>query len=196
MIAKEEISIKQQFHHWVLEYTDDMYRWALHKVSHKHTAEDIVQDTFLSAYSAVTSFKENSGPKTWLFSILNRKIIDHYRKAARNIEEREYIGNRNVIENSNELFNEYDGWNESVTVDFWNDEQELLDNHQFLTVLSNCISKLPAQWETSLTAKYLLEKDSKSICKELNITPSNYWQILHRAKLVLKKCLETNWFNH
>ncbi|MCK5344766.1 MAG: sigma-70 family RNA polymerase sigma factor, partial [Candidatus Heimdallarchaeota archaeon] len=65
---------------WVESYTSDLYFWALHKVSDPEQAKDLVQDTFLAAAEKVQGFKGDSTPKTWLFSILNHKVIDFYRK--------------------------------------------------------------------------------------------------------------------
>ena len=65
---------------WVETYTNDLYSWALHKVSDHEMAKDLVQDTFLAAAEKIQSFKGDSLPKTWLFAILNYKIIDFYRK--------------------------------------------------------------------------------------------------------------------
>jgi RNA polymerase sigma factor (sigma-70 family) len=65
---------------WVNQYTTELYSWALHKVSNADLAADLVQDTFLAAAEKMDGFKGDSSPKTWLFSILNHKIIDHYRK--------------------------------------------------------------------------------------------------------------------
>jgi RNA polymerase sigma-70 factor (ECF subfamily) len=39
----------------------------------------------------------------------------------------------------------------------------------------------------------ILKKKTEAICQELEITASNYWQIVHRSKLLLKKCLELKW---
>jgi RNA polymerase sigma factor (sigma-70 family) len=52
----------------------------------------------------------------------------------------------------------------------------------------------PDNWFSAVQLKYLEEKNGELICQELGITPTNFWQILHRAKLQLRKCLETNWF--
>jgi len=65
---------------WVNQHTDALYSWAFHKVSDSELAKDLVQDTFLAAAEKMENFKGDSSPKTWLFSILNHKIIDHYRK--------------------------------------------------------------------------------------------------------------------
>jgi RNA polymerase sigma-70 factor (ECF subfamily) len=42
--------------------------------------------------------------------------------------------------------------------------------------------------------KLVEEEETDIVCKELNITATNYWVIIHRAKLQLRACLEKNWF--
>ena len=74
------ISEKNLLPQWVESYTENLHSWAFHKVSDGELAKDLVQDTFLAAAEKIESFKGDSSPKTWLFSILNHKIIDHYRK--------------------------------------------------------------------------------------------------------------------
>ena len=39
------------------------------------------------------------------------------------------------------------------------------------------------------------EIDTDVICNELEITSSNLWVIIHRARTQLRRCLEDNWFN-
>jgi RNA polymerase sigma-70 factor (ECF subfamily) len=51
--------------------------------------------------------------------------------------------------------------------------------------MEECMNDLP-EMEISVTSKYLSEKKKKP-CQELEITTSNYWQIVHRSKLLLKK---------
>jgi DNA-directed RNA polymerase specialized sigma24 family protein len=60
--------------------------------------------------------------------------------------------------------------------------------------LRNCKSKLKQIQDTVFTMKYLEGLDSEEICKVLNLTTSNYWVLIHRAKLQLRACLEKNWF--
>jgi DNA-directed RNA polymerase specialized sigma24 family protein len=43
--------------------------------------------------------------------------------------------------------------------------------------------------------KYLEDLEATEICKVLGITTSNYWVLIHRAKLQLRNCLEKNWIN-
>jgi RNA polymerase sigma-70 factor (ECF subfamily) len=53
--------------------------------------------------------------------------------------------------------------------------------------MEECMNDLRKKWKLAITSKYLSEKKTEAICQELEITASNYWQIVHRSKLLLKK---------
>jgi len=191
-LSEKNQNTNQQFTQWVNDYSDQLYSWAYHKTSSKEIAEDLVQETFLSAFKGIDNFKNESQPKTWLFRILNNKIIDHYRKAARKNEklvDNEFLHTKKT----DDLFEADGHWKMTDFNMGWEEEEHLLDNHEFNTVLNNCIHKLPEKWRAAIESKYQSAKKAEEICKELNITSSNYWQIVHRAKLQLKICIEKNW---
>ncbi|MFD2917238.1 sigma-70 family RNA polymerase sigma factor [Psychroserpens luteus] len=178
---------------WVNEYSEALFSWAFYKTSSKETAEDLVQDTFLAAYNKIDSFKGNSQPKTWLFSILNNKIIDHYRLSAKTTKKTISLSEDRAYEITEGFFDEAENWKSTTINPIWNQDEELLDNPEFNTVLKNCMESLPEKWNFAITSKYLTTKKVAEICQDLNITVSNYWQIVHRAKLALKNCLEVKW---
>lgn len=174
---------------WVELYTDSLYSWALHKTSKKETAEDLVQDTFMAAVLSFDKFEGKSNPKTWLFAILNNKIVDHYRSSLK----------KTVVSDAafmDTFFDDAEHWNTEEMPQPWNDVPHLLDDTEFQNTLTNCMKKLPESWHTALQSKYLEEKKSEIICQELNISMTNYWQVLHRSKLQLRKCLDLNWFKN
>jgi RNA polymerase sigma-70 factor (ECF subfamily) len=175
---------------WVEEYTNDLYLRALHKLSNSELAKDFVQETFLAAAEKFDTFEGKSSPKTWLFSILNHKIIDHYR---RKVNQPLKIENQSI----SDFFDEGGAWNVNRTPQKWTNEDDghLLDNDEFNHILSKCMDALPEQWSTCVKLKYLTEKKGEEICQEMNITPSNFWQLVHRAKLRLRDCIENNWYN-
>jgi RNA polymerase sigma-70 factor (TIGR02943 family) len=185
---------KHDFELWVNEFGDDLYSWAVHKINDHNKAEDLVQETFLSAYKGIESFKGKSNPKTWLFSILNNKIIDHYRKKAQALELPASDFNPDSNEITDQMFDQNSNWKANGLESLWVKEEHLLDNEAFNEVFANCMKDLPVEWHAAISAKYLIQKDAKSICQELGISTSNYWQVIHRAKLLLKKCLELKWF--
>lgn len=172
---------------WVKQYSGELYSWAFYKTSDKELSEDIVQDTFVAAFKGFKEFKGESEVKTWLYGILKNKIADHYRKQQR----------RSTVKldtTSDYFVNGH--WKESESPKEWavTDEKHLLDDLKFKSVLDGCINKLPGNWSAIIRLKFIDDKESKIVCQELEITPTNYWQIIHRAKLQLRKCLELNWF--
>ncbi len=181
---------------WVDLYSDKMYSWAFHKTNNKETSEDLVQDTFLAAFNSIQKFEGKSEPKTWLFAILNNKIAEHYRKVYRNPVITGSLGNEGFNVNVTGIFfDKNDSWLKEERPQSWPDAQiHLLDDHDFNNVLENCMNKLPANWYAALQLKYIEEKKGDLICQELDIAATNFWQILHRAKLQLRKCLDVNWF--
>jgi RNA polymerase sigma-70 factor (ECF subfamily) len=176
---------------WVKLYSDELYSWAYHKTKKNDLAEDMVQETFIKAFNALSSFREKSTPKTWLFRILNNLITDHYRKSTKDrtesLDEAEGL--------TNGMFNPISNWKVNGYEELWISDENVFDNGDFNLAFDYCMEDLPDSWRLAVSAKYLLQKDTVEICQELDITASNYWQMIHRAKLMLKKCLETKWFS-
>ncbi|GAC1310150.1 MAG: sigma-70 family RNA polymerase sigma factor [Mucilaginibacter sp.] len=181
---------------WVRLYTNTIYSWAFHKTSNKESAEDLVQDTFLTAYQQLEKFRGDCNPKTWLLAILNNKITEYYRKKYRNpsqLHDQEGLLTGSPIFMM--MFDEDDRWKKKEKPFEWKyDENHLLDDKEFNVVLTSCLDKLPEHWQAAVHLKYIEQKKGELICQELDIAPTNFWQILHRAKLQLRKCLEINWF--
>lgn len=172
---------------WVDLYADALYAYAVARVDDTELAKDFVQDTFLAAIKGIESFEGKSAIKTWLISILKRKIIDYYRqKEARKttplshfFREKGRVGH----------------WvQEAAPKGNYSTMEEDLDNQELQTAIANCISLLPGKWKGIVLDKLVDEKDSEEVCKEHAITASNLWVIVHRAKLQLRECLEKKWF--
>jgi RNA polymerase sigma-70 factor (TIGR02943 family) len=175
---------------WVNLYGDDLYSWAYKKTRMRELSEDLVQDTFISCFKAFESFENRSSPKTWLISILNNKIIDYFRKDQKlNFITSET--NSNIFVDNQ--FDKNNFWIDNSIVDFWNNEKEITKSDQFEEQLKLCLNNLPEKWNLALTYKYMTDKKANDICQELEISTTNYWQIIHRAKLMVKKCIESKW---
>ncbi len=185
---------KEKFTLWINEYADEFFRYSISKVSNQEAAEDIVQNTFLAGFQAISNFKNESSPKTWLYSILKNKIKDYHRLNYQRNEVKSLENDKDPF--LNYFFNEEDHWKMETQPQIWSNSENLLDNTDFNSMLKNCIEKLPAKWQSAIQMKYLDDRDANLICQELKITPSNYWQVLHRAKLQLRECLDTHWFKN
>lgn len=149
-------------------------------------AKDLVQDTFVSALTKLDTFENRSSLRTWLTSILNRKIIDHWRKA-----ETRYTDPISSFfdqeDNTKHWLLEKKADTGFKNIDIQISEEETLDE------LSLCLDTLPEKWRGIVASKYLEEKESEQVCNDFDITSSNLWVIMHRAKLLLRDCLKTKW---
>lgn len=182
---------------WVERYADALYSFALARINKREVVEDLVQDTFLSGWKARDTFQHNASEKTWLISILKRKIIDHYRKKSTQNELNTLDADK-TGDSSNDFFDangKYEGhWADGAAPQEWkNNPETQVETDEFNAVLNGCIGKLPEKAAAVFTLKNIDGLESKEICKELDITPSNYWILMHRAKLELRKCMEKNW---
>lgn len=194
---KDTESTNKLIESWISDHGDDLFSWAFYKTSDKEASEDLVQETFLSAVKSFEKFKGHSQPKTWLFSILKNKIMDYHRKKFREntLNESGLKVNKDKDHVLETFYDNYGRWRTDSSPANWHDSEEaLLDNLDFIDVLQDCMNNLPQKWFSAIQFKYLEQKKGSVICQELNISPSNFWQILHRAKVQLKNCLEQNWF--
>ena len=68
-----------------------------------------------------------------------------------------------------------------------------MEQEELAKFIQLCIEGLPQQLGAAFIMKMIDEEDSETICKELGITPSNLWVMLHRARLRMRDCLEKKW---
>jgi RNA polymerase sigma-70 factor (TIGR02943 family) len=164
------------------------------RVSDRDLAQDLVQDTFFSALKAKDNFEGKASEKTWLVSILKNKIIDYYRKTGlKDAKGNRMPGKKNV---SLENFFEEGQWKEGTRPLRWNmDETHPVETKEFFEIFHKCVGKLKGKGAIAFRMKYIDHEESEDICAALKITPSNYWVLIHRAKLQLRESLDKNWFN-
>lgn len=181
---------------WVQNYADYLYNIAYYRVNKQELAEDLVQDTFLSALKAKETFNGMASEKTWLVSILKNKIIDYYKKASTRNEQPLQL---NAVESpSYDYFfdtKKLGKWQEHSSPKEWEISETETDTKEFYNTLENCLEKLPVKWRGVFTMSLMDEQDAKLICKEFELSSSNFWVIIHRAKLQIRQCLEKNWLN-
>ncbi len=177
-------------HNWLNEHGDYLYRFALARLRDPHQAEDVVQETFLAAIKS-PNFAEQSAPRTWLTGILKHKIIDVMRKSVREIAASDLIEDEDA--NMDDFFDAKGHWADKPQQ--WDMPEDALEQKQFLGVLQTCIEKLPAKLAHLFMLRDVQETNNDEICKELNISTTNAWVMLYRARMGLRKCLEINWLS-
>jgi len=181
---------------WVDRHGDSLYRFALSRVRDPAVAEEVVQETFVSALQARGRFSGQSSERTWLVGILKHKIIDHFRRQRREqpVEDVEAL-----TDELDALFDASGHWKMhegAGPIEWGTDAETLLAQQEFLEVLERCLMKLPQRLAQAFSLRELEELTTKEICQALQISPTNLWVILHRARRQLRQCLEVNWFAH
>ena len=174
---------------WVERYSDYLFNYTISRVRDRETAQDLVQDTFFAGLKSAENFKGEASERTWLVSILKRKIIDYYRKINSKKGQAEV-----KINFSSDSDSEGSWLEERVADPFDRTAEDTIENTELGVAIHNCIGKLPAKQAQVFRMKTLLGYETEAICNELDITPSNLWVIIHRARTAIASCLEKNWF--
>ncbi|OBX22667.1 MULTISPECIES: sigma-70 family RNA polymerase sigma factor [Bizionia] len=174
---------------WIDRYSDYLFNFTISRVSDREISKDLVQDTFFAGLKSMKNFKGEASERTWLISILKRKIIDHYRK----INSKKGQAEVRMSYNSNE--EEGDWLEERVADPFDKTAEDTLENDELGDAIYNCLEKLPEKQATVFKMKTIEGMETETICNELNITPSNLWVIVHRARTAMAECMEKTWYN-
>ncbi len=178
---------------WVDEHGDYLYRYALTRLKNPDVAEDIVQETFMAALKARERFAGQSTERTWLTGILKHKIVDRLRVQYREISATDLEQDDDEAEGGDPFFDRFDHWKQGVS-NWKTNPAELLEQSEFWGVLDSCVRNIPDKMRQAFSLRVLDNLSTEEVCKILNVTTTNLNVILHRARLRLRQCLETNWF--
>jgi RNA polymerase sigma-70 factor (ECF subfamily) len=153
-------------------------------------AEDVVSETMIAALEGADNFAGQSQLKTWVVGILKHKILDQFRRSSREVSVEAQVEAAGV-ENFEELYRA-DGHRRDMPQD-WGDPEQAASRNQFLQILQTCVDRLPANLGRVFMMREWLDLDTEEIRKELGITATNCFVMLHRARMRLRECLESAW---
>jgi RNA polymerase sigma-70 factor (ECF subfamily) len=177
---------------WVNNYSGILLGFAISRLKDEHLAKDLVQETFIAAWKNIAQYNGEASVKTWLTTILKNKIIDHYRKAATRLTDSllEHEATQSIF------FDDANHWAKGYyPQDLSINANNFAEKKEFYSILTQCRKRLKAIQDAVFSLKYVDGMTSEKICKELNISSSNYWVLIHRAKVQLRGCIETKWLN-
>jgi len=165
-----------------------LLRFARTQLRNEAWAEDAVSDTLVAALERPQAFGGQSQLKTWLVGILKHKVVDQLRRHGREMR----ASDEDEVDLDDLLFADNGSW--QTAPQQWQNPEASLGQQQFFDVLEACMEHLPAQQGRVFMMREWLELDADDICKQLGISATNLWVLLHRARLRLRGCLEQNWF--
>jgi RNA polymerase sigma-70 factor (ECF subfamily) len=175
---------------WVEAYGDYLFNFAVGQVRDASVAEDLVQDTFLAALKSRDRFTGQSSERTWLVGILRHKICDHLRRTCRE---------RAVRVDPGPAPRDEEGWEDAV---LWLHDVAAecqsacrrLELDEFRVNLETALGKLPPRVAQVFQLYEMEERPNSEVCQRLNISESNLWVMLHRARKQLRTHL-MGWWN-
>ncbi len=162
-------------------YFDRLYSLIFHSVGdNQAVAEDIAQETFLSAMKSAKNFQSKSKLYTWLVGIAHHKIIDYYRHMK---VERKYV-NAPTDDDSGEIAQVTDGGKSVI---------EIVESAESDTELQNAMQDLPVDYRQVLLLKYIEEMSVSEICQVMNRSPKAIEGLLTRAKKALREKMDRSY---
>ncbi len=166
-----------------------LLRYARAQLRNDAWSEDAVSETVLAALAKPQAFGGQSQLKTWLVGILKHKLVDQIRRHGREVSASTPDDEEDV---DGLLFDATGHWTHAPAE--WGDPEAACGQREFFEVLDLCVEKLPGLQGRVFMMREWLELNTQEICKELAITPTNLWVLLHRARLRLQLCLQERWF--
>ncbi len=180
---------------WVAKHGDALFGFALRYVSDRTAAEDLVQECMLGALKARSSFSGASTERTWLIGILKNKVMDHFRKSSRETPLNE-PGQISDTDDTDYITAGPDAgtWQPNRKPKAWSvDPNDPVEQKQFWEHLRRCLEGLDQRLAKVYNMRDIQEIEYDEVCNVLSVTPTNLRVMLHRARKLMRHCLETNW---
>lgn len=176
---------------WVNEHGDYLFGFAMSKLKDKMLAEDMVQETLVSAISAADRYQATASIRTWLTTILRNKIVDFWRSRGRETTATDLMSVMDDETSVDDFFDHTGRWADMPNK--YPDPDAALESKQFWQIFGHCISRLKPQQAEIFLAREVYGMDNEEISQSHAISMSNVFVLMHRARIAMGKCLEIHW---
>ena len=183
---------KKAFAALVSQHSSPLLRLAMTFVRDRSIAEEVVQETWLSALTGLSSFEGRSSVRSWLFAILVNKARTRSVKEARTTPF-SALARREVEEGGSPDLERFDGtgsWREPPAPWTEEDPERLAMGAETQAVIEAAVQALPPAQRAVVTLRDIEGMESDEICNVLGITVTNQRVLLHRARAKVRQALE------
>ncbi|MEM7447351.1 MAG: RNA polymerase sigma factor [Myxococcota bacterium] len=147
----------------IRELTPRLVRYAVRTVKSEAVAEELVQDTWIAALRSLKAFEGRSSLSSWVFGILRRKIIDHWRRARTQVE-----------------------WKDENLSASDADPGHQIDHREAVSLLRSELSTLSHLERQAIVLVDVRDLERTEAASELGITRNHLRVLLHRGRDRLK----------
>lgn len=153
----------------IAELSPQLLRYAMRLISHRQDAEDLVQETWISALRSASSFAGRSGLRTWLLTILRRRAIDRFRRRPRveAFDEERWCDGDQAVESGQALL-------------------ELRASGAWATRALAELDGLPALERDAVLLCDVRELEREEAAQRLDVTRGHLRVLLHRGRIKLE----------
>jgi len=167
---------KALFEILIRRYNSGLYKIARCYGFNHHDAEDIMQETHVSAYTNLKNFQHKASYKTWVSKILIHKCVY---KLSYGYFKNEQPGSDIIYENVKPMFNQPKIATEKIVL-----------NKELSKVLEKSLTEIPLTYRTVFILREVEGFSTAETAELMNSTPVNVKVRLSRAKALLQKKVE------
>ena len=181
LISRLQAGDAMAFEHMVRHYGGRMLAVARRMLGNDEDAQDVLQDSFISAFKAIGQFESQSKLSTWLHRIVANSALMKLRAKRRHPETL-----------MDDLLPKFlaDGHQAEPAVDWRLMPDDILVKAESRALIRKCIEELPEIYRTVLVLRDIEEFDTEATAQLLEITVSVVKTRLHRARLALRTLLD------
>lgn len=150
------------------DYSDDVFRFCMLKVSDRDVALDIVQDTYIKTLTYMQKGNEIDNMRAFIYRTCRNLIVDYYRKSKSQSLD-------TILETGVDVAN--------------NDEQQILTRQELQAVFT-LFERLDDQYRDVLYFKFVEDLDIVEISDILGISENHVSVRMHRGIKKLREIIE------
>jgi len=180
---------------WVEAHGDRLFRYALSRIRDESAAEDLIQDTLLTAFKARDKFRGESSERTWMIGILRNKIFEHLSRQSREIPLGPRLEEEEGGDREGSLFDATGHWmTASAPADWGGEPQKKAESAEFDSALKDCLDGLTPNVARAFVLREMEGVGHRECAEAMGVPPGRLAVLLYRARLRLRRCLERNLF--
>jgi RNA polymerase sigma-70 factor (ECF subfamily) len=175
---------EQSFDELMQRYRQSVYNLVYRMIEDPQEAEDIVQETFIKAFNALSTFNEEFAFSTWLFKIATNHCIDTLRKKKL----RTFSLDSPIRTKEGDVSRDY-------ADESYSPERSTISSEHTHIILE-AVDDLPEKYRTVINMRHREDRSYEEISELLKIPIGTVKARIFRARELLKKILKERGFVH
>ncbi|MEQ4725852.1 sigma-70 family RNA polymerase sigma factor [Nonomuraea sp. B19D2] len=163
-------------------WSGGMLRVARSYVSTDHSAEEVVQDTWLAVIGGIDAFESRSSVKTWIYRILVNTAKKRNARESRTLPWSSFEQDGATDKGLDAVLP--GGWKEPSAA--WPTPESEALAAEVRGLIAEGLARLPSRQRIVITLRDVEGCTSEEVCEILEISPANQRVLLHRARTAVR----------